>query len=1023
MSMYRSTFALSLVRTSLAGLIVSILLAGPIHLGAQTWPEYTGIQLDPSQNREARLVVGNIIAHDVAFGYDGDLFVAGADSVHRVKRDSSARLFSRDPVLFSSLAPALVFDKESAVADQPYLYRLDPGNSETPSRLTRIHPDGSVERILDATTPQLLPFGIAIGLPGEPWNGGFYLAVRVEDSVSDKVVRLDPRSQPYTLEDVATGFDLGTTAAGCVFTGGEFGDYLYVARTEEDGTSSLFRIERDGKVTTITPREERLFNGDLAFLPKDILYDDDFMFSTSPALEGFAPGNSINKINIQAVPGLPGSFNTSIHKMGFWGTSPHGLTYAQGGSFPEFPGGLYIATGDGVVCIKMVDFPTPTPTRTPAPPQLKHFPDFRLLTGREYPNILDLSNYVEDEDTTIEELEWIVYSIPDPEWFDPISLGNSPKPTIDFRVPQQPGEEVDLLVALRDAENRLPAEKKSTLKTSTFILNPFQLPPIVLHGTQPYRSPYRLSDLVYPEDFDANRLEWSVEPSSVAGVGEIRILGDTSFEIIPDGTPIREPLRLTFYAVAGEEPTPSQETPTPTETPSPTRTPTRRPTSTPTRTFTRTPTPSRTPTATFTHTPTFTERPTATFTPSKTPTPTQPPSTPTIGPSPTPTATPIQVVTCDEEFSLLYRGPFGTGSMPYDLAVGDFNEDGAPDLVTTDLLGNSLSLFLGNGDGTFRSGDPIETDEGPAGVAVADMNRDGHDDLVVVHVYEQILSVLLGTGQGTFSEGAALAIPLPPQPNLIAGGIRIRVLGLSDMTGDGSPDAVVPAMGLDSDELYFYRSDGTGRLSTAAVLPLNGLFISLTTEDFDENGLSDVAVATRNPFRLVVYLNKLGQFEESATFATDNRVAGSEAQSLSAMDIDRDGHIDLAASLFDGTRRLYYGRGDGTFEQVVLEGIVANVLTESINAADLDLNGISDLILLNREIGAKGKESLSIVCGSAPRVYESAATFRTERPSLAMSRLPMIVADFDSDGRPDIAACDTATDDVFVFINRSGDEQ
>ena len=35
----------------------------------------------------------------------------------------------------------------------------------------------------------------------------------------------------------------------------------------------------------------------------------------------------------------------------------------------------------------------------------------------------------------------------------------------------------------------------------------------------------------------------------------------------------------------------------------------------------------------------------------------------------------------------------------------------------------------------------------------------------------------------------------------------------------------------------------------------------------------------------------------------------------------------------------------------------------------------------------------------------------------------MIVADFDSDGRPDIAACDTATDDVFVFINRSGDEQ
>lgn len=371
---------------------------------------------------------------------------------------------------------------------------------------------------------------------------------------------------------------------------------------------------------------------------------------------------------------------------------------------------------------------------------------------------------------------------------------------------------------------------------------------------------------------------------------------------------------------------------------------------------------------------------------------------------------------------MLYRGPFDTGAMPYDLAVADFNEDGAPDLVTADLLGNSLSLFLGTGDGTFQASTPIEAEEGPAGVAAADMNRDGHDDLVVVHVYEQTLSVLLGTGRGTFSEGSVLAIPLPPQPDLVAGGIRIRVLGLSDMTGDGSPDAVVPAMGLDADELYFYRSDSRGGLATAAVLPLNGLFISLATADFNEDGLSDIAVATRNPFRLMIYLNRLGEFEESATFATDDRVAGSEAQSLSAMDIDRDGHIDLAASLFDGTRRLYYGRGDGTFQQVVLEGIVTNVLTESIHAADLDLNGISDLILLNREIGAKGKESISIVCGSAPRVYESAATFRTERPSLPMSRLPMIVADFDSDGRPDIAACDTATDDVFVFVNRSGDE-
>jgi len=106
----------------------------------------------------------------------------------------------------------------------------------------------------------------------------------------------------------------------------------------------------------------------------------------------------------------------------------------------------------------------------------------------------------------------------------------------------------------------------------------------------------------------------------------------------------------------------------------------------------------------------------------------------------------------------------------------------------------------------------------------------------------------------------------------------------------------------------------------------------------------------------------------------------------------------------------------------MLEGFLENALTESIRAADLDLNGVSDLILLNCEIGTGGKQSIGIVCGSGPRMYEAAAVFRTERPASPFSRLPMVIADFNRDGRPDIAVCDSASDDIFVFINRSGSE-
>lgn len=370
----------------------------------------------------------------------------------------------------------------------------------------------------------------------------------------------------------------------------------------------------------------------------------------------------------------------------------------------------------------------------------------------------------------------------------------------------------------------------------------------------------------------------------------------------------------------------------------------------------------------------------------------------------------------------MFLGPFPTGETPYDLAVGDFNEDGVTDLITANLLADSLSLFLGRGDGTFSPAASIQTAEGPTSIAVAHMNEDGHDDLVIVHSYAQSLWTLLGDGRGGFLPGATVPIPLTREPDVSTGAVRLRLLSVGDVTGDGHLDAVVPAVELDADKLIFYQGDGRGGLELASSLTLPGIFINLVTADFNGNGLSDVAVATRQPYLLGVYLNRGDRFERSASFATDDEVAGSDLESLSALDADQDGRTDLAASLFDGTRRFYFGRGDGTFDRMVLRGLVKNALTDSIAAADLDMNGIPELILLNREIGGQGKQSISIVCGGAPRFYEAAATFRTGRPASPFSRLPMVINDLNGDGRPDIAACDTASDDVFVFVNRSGDE-
>jgi hypothetical protein len=304
---------------------------------------------------------------------------------------------------------------------------------------------------------------------------------------------------------------------------------------------------------------------------------------------------------------------------------------------------------------------------------------------------------------------------------------------------------------------------------------------------------------------------------------------------------------------------------------------------------------------------------------------------------------------------------YAVGAGPFEVKAGDFNGDGTPDLATANAFTRTVSVLLSNGDGTFQPArdTPIGpgwfSGPGPFSLAVGDFNEDGKLDIATANYpSDSGITILLGQGDGTFVQG--------PTPFNSASEYTI---GAGDLNSDGHLDLVATSV----------------------------------WDDFDTGAT-------------VTYVDvRLGHGDGTFVFDRWYGAYDGELRALELADFDGDGKVDLVADQYSahgaywGTI-IFRGNGDGTLQEPSAFG------TDLGSMADFNADGNLDRAYFTSYMN---QLALAVSLGNgdgsfAPPILTPVAS---DLGSIAL----FAVADFNADGRPDVAVNFPYADKVTVLLN------
>src|SRR5579864_4200270 len=307
---------------------------------------------------------------------------------------------------------------------------------------------------------------------------------------------------------------------------------------------------------------------------------------------------------------------------------------------------------------------------------------------------------------------------------------------------------------------------------------------------------------------------------------------------------------------------------------------------------------------------------------------------------------------------------YAVGNSPTAIVAADFNGDHILDLAVANELGRSanqtLSILIGNGDGTFKPAVNYPGGQSPRGIDVGDFNNDGFLDVVVANNNGNNVTIYLNKGDGTFA--APTYYPAHTHPKAVAVG---------DFNHDGNADLAVANH--DTSDVSILLGDGKGHFAAPVNYP-----VGLNVRDVHVGNLKggvneeDLVTADGGTTTISVLMgNGNGTFQPAVHY-----YAGNSPRWVALADFNGDGILDAAASDYGGaTVDVLLGNGDGTFGAPSSFGVGLN--PTGLQAGDVNGDGRQDIVVTIGGLPNAPNNLVSVLLNTAVGVAPSKLSFRT----------------------------------------------